>query len=63
MASQAVRPRPRGQAFCRELPARTRAHRLANLTSLGFSRPGLDPQYCRLKPIRADLRRKLFEIS
>jgi hypothetical protein len=35
MASQSVRPRPRGQASAEDLPARTRAHRLANLTSLG----------------------------
>jgi len=35
MASQLVRPRPRGQVLCRGLPARTRAHQLASLTSLG----------------------------
>jgi len=29
MASQSVRPRPRGQASAQDLPARTRAHRSA----------------------------------
>jgi len=29
MAGQVVRPRPRGQVFCRSQPARTRAHHLA----------------------------------
>jgi len=29
MAGQAMRPRPRGQASAEDLPARTRAHRLA----------------------------------